>query len=94
MNSVMTGSIKNPFQGPKFGDNLKNSYVSINLKILYKIKKKQGNEKEEKQKTGCLPSGELHKKIEEQLFFSEPFHSVTQSQKFSLKKNNKRQVKN
>lgn len=41
MDSVMTGSIKNPLQRTKVGDNLKKSNVSINLKILYKIKKKR-----------------------------------------------------
>lgn len=61
MNSVMTGSIKNPFQRPKFGDNLKKCNVLMNLKILYKIKKKQRNERR-KGKRGCLSSGELHKK--------------------------------
>lgn len=39
MNSVMTGSIKYPFQRPKFGDKLKKYNVLMNLKILYKSKK-------------------------------------------------------
>lgn len=47
MNSVMTGSIKNPLQRSKVGDNLKTSNVSINLKIVYKIKKKKRKEGEE-----------------------------------------------
>lgn len=88
MNSVMTGSIKNPLQRSKFVDNLKKSNFSINLKILYKIKKKDGKEGEEMQKDDVY--------LKENVFFFSPWTiSLYYCYKnFQEKKNSKMEVKN